>query len=224
MGTTYMNRITDRVGRGLSPSDEGFAHRQHAMLARPAGFAQTGYWSITQTLMKLKRRFLFAALLPLIDASANATCVTGNPAEAAQRFYAEHANFSSENPKSLRGVAASRLLALLYLEYACKQGELCAIDADPWTDTQDGQITAPLTYKVLNNSASKATVQMGYVFEIGEGPLLEQRKQRALIEFERPSQGACWKVSDVIGPNKASLLQHLEHWHNKYGKQTQFVR
>ena len=165
--------------------------------------------------MKLKRLFLLTSLLTLIDASANAMCVTGNPAEAAQTFYAGHANFLSETPKGLRGIVGSRLLALLYLEYDCPKGELCAIDADPWTDTQDGKITEPLTYKVLKNSANKATVQMGYLFEIGEGPLLEKH---ALMEFERSAERSCWMLSDVIGPNEGSLLQHLARWHTKYGK------
>ena len=166
--------------------------------------------------MKLKRLFLPASLFTLIHSSAIAMCVTGNPAEAAQTFYAGHASFLSEPPKSLRGIVAPRLLALLYLEYDCAKGDLCAIDADPWTDTQDGGITEPLTYKVLNHSANKATVQMGYLFEIGEGPLLEKH---ALMEFERSAERSCWKLSDLIGPNEGWLLQNLAHWHTKYGKQ-----
>ena len=142
-----------------------------------------------------------------------AQCVS-DPADAAKTFYSQHPNFYCEDPKTVSDLVAPRLLAALKLEYACAQGEICAIEAVPWTDAQDGDVSAPITFKASDRAVSHAVVDMRYTFVLSKS---ERQPQRVQLKFERSDPSACWLLSDLVEPGGDSLLAQLEKWHKEYG-------
>ena len=150
----------------------------------------------------------------LASGSAMAACPSDNPAAIAQAFYTHHADFYNSNPAKIRQAITPRLFAALTQEYICKQGEICAIEADPWIDAQDGTIGQPVSFTTLSNTRTEAKVLMMYSFMLDH----QSHPQHATVVLQRPTPSSCLVVSDVIGPHGHSLLRQLESWHRQYGK------
>ena len=66
--------------------------------------------------------------------SAYAACAIDDPAAVAKSFYSKHVNFSSEDPAKSKKIITPHLFDAVDREYKCAQGQICAIEADPWTD------------------------------------------------------------------------------------------
>ncbi len=52
---------------------------------------------------------------------------------------------------------------------------------------------------------------MRYIYSLAT----TRRQQHVRLHLARGSTQACWLVADLIGPNGASLVQHIEDWHNR---------
>lgn len=163
--------------------------------------------------MRIAKAFVVVVAAMFCSHHGYAQCVA-DPADAAKAFYSQHPNFYYENPKTVSDLVAPRLLAALKLEYACAQGDICAIEAVPWTDAQDGDVSAPIIFKAMDKTVSHAVVDMRYTFVLSES---ERRQQSVKLKFERREAGACWLLSDLIEPGGDSLLAQLEKWHKEYG-------
>lgn len=144
---------------------------------------------------------------------AFAACANDDPAAVAKSFYSEHAQFSSEDPAKIKAIVAPRLFDALDREYKCAQGDICAIEADPWTDAQDGSIGKPVEFATSSNSGTEASVSMTYPFILDKKP----RQKHATLHLQRKSAADCWLISDLVGPRGESLLQAIEKWHKEYG-------
>lgn len=145
---------------------------------------------------------------------AYAACAIDDPAVVAKSFYSKHAQFSSENPAKIRTIITSRLFDALEREYKCAQGQICALEADPWTDAQDGEIGKPVEFATASNSGVEATVSMTYPFILDK---THRRQQRATLLLQRKSPTDCWLFGDLVGPRGESLLQTIEKWHKEFG-------
>jgi len=167
-----------------------------------------------QPIMKLKATIVFTCLALSAFHGACAACATDDPAAVAKSFYTKHARFSSENPAKIKAVITSRLFSALDREYKCAQGEICAIEADPWTDAQDGSIGKPVTFATASNSGVEASVTMTYPFVLDK---TIHRQQQATLFLQRKSSGDCWLVNDLAGPRGESLLESIEKWHKEFG-------
>ena len=165
--------------------------------------------------MKLTPAIVLACLIALSAFhSAYAACATDDPAAVAKSFYSKHPQFSSENPAKIRTIITSRLFDALDREYKCAQGQICALEADPWTDAQDGEIGKPVEFATASNSGVEATVSMTYPFILDKA---HHRQQRATLLLQRKSATDCWLLNDLLGPRGESLLQTIEKWYKEFG-------
>ena len=145
--------------------------------------------------------------------SAAAACPTDDPAAIAKSFYSKHAAFSSEDPAKIKKIVTRRFFDAMDREYKCAQGQICAIEADPWTDAQDGRIGKPVEFATTSNSGIEAAVSMTYPFILDKTP----RQQRVTLLLQRESPTDCWLLSDLVGPRGESLVRTLEEWYKEYG-------
>jgi hypothetical protein len=145
---------------------------------------------------------------------AHAVCAMDDPAAVGKSFYSKHAQFSSENPAKIKTIITSRLFAALDQEYKCAQGQICALEADPWTDAQDGNIGKPVEFATASNSGLEATVSMTYPFVLDK---THHQQQRVTLVLQRKSPTECWLLSDLVGPRGESLVQTIEKWHKEFG-------
>jgi len=158
-------------------------------------------------------KILAFLMVSLPMSSASAACTSNDPAAVAKSFYSKHAAFSSEDPAKIKQIITRRLFDALAREHTCARDQICAIDADPWTDAQDGKIGKPVEFATASNSATEAAVSMTYPFILEKTP----RQQHATLLLQRESATACWLVSDLVGPRGESLVRTLEEWYKKYG-------
>ncbi|HJW05693.1 MAG TPA: hypothetical protein VJ527_04280 [Rhodanobacter sp.] len=164
--------------------------------------------------MSIGNTFVIALALTMLWSSSGYPRCVSNPVKVAKTFYTQHHDFYFEDPKTVSAFVAPRLLASLKLEHACQQGELCAIEAVPWTNAQDGEIAEPVTFKAAEQTGTHAVVEMRYIFVVNES---NRRPQQVHLIFERSEPGACWLLSDLVGPGGNSLVAHIEHWHKEFG-------
>ncbi len=147
--------------------------------------------------------------------NACAACAIDDPKVVAESFFAKHAKFSSENPSKIKAVVTSRFFDALEREYKCAQGEVCAIESDPWTDAQDGHIGKPVVFATVSNSGVEARISMTYPFILDK---THREEKSATLILQRGSPTQCWLVGDLKGPLGESLLQDVEQWHKEYGE------
>ena len=164
--------------------------------------------------MRIAKAFVVVVAVAMIGSNHGYAQCVSDPADIAKTFYSQHPDFYYEDPKTVSDLIAPRLLAALKLEYACAQGDICAIEAVPWTNAQDGDVSAPITFKTSNQTVSHAVVDMRYTFVLSES---QRRPQRVQLKFERSDPSACWLLSDLVEPGGDSLLTQLEKWHKEYG-------
>jgi hypothetical protein len=150
----------------------------------------------------------------LAFSSAHAACETDDPAAVAKAFYAKHAQFTSEDPAKIKTIVTSRLFSVLDREYKCAQGQICALEADPWTDAQDGDIGKPVEFATASKSDMQASVSMTYTFVLDKA---HREKKHVTLQLERKSPTDCWLLGDLVGPRGESLVQAMEKWYQEYG-------
>jgi hypothetical protein len=164
--------------------------------------------------MKLTPAIVLTCLIALAAShSAYAACAIDDPAATAKSFYSKHAQFSSENPAKIKTIITPRLFDALDREYKCAQGQICALEADPWTDAQDGDIGEPVEFATASNSGVEATVSMTYPFVLGK----THSQKRVTLHLQRESPTDCWLLSDLVGPRDESLVRAIEEWYKEYG-------
>lgn len=171
--------------------------------------------SYVRARMSIAKTFVVAWGLAMLWSSPGHGRCVADPARVAKTFYTQHHDFYVEVPETVGAFVTPRLLAALRLEHACPQGELCAIEAVPWTDAQDGDIAEPITFKAVEQTATQAVVDMRYTFVLNDS---DRRQQQVHLVFERSEPGGCWLLSDLLGPAGNSLVAHIEHWHKQFGK------
>lgn len=145
--------------------------------------------------------------------SVPASCAIDDPAAVAKAFYHQHTNFSSEDPARIKKIVTPRFFEALDREYKCAQGQICAIEADPWTDAQDGNIGKPVEFAVTSSSGVDAKVSMTYPFILGKKH--EQKQVTLLLQRQSPTE--CWLLGDLVGPRGESLVRQIEAWFKEYG-------
>ncbi len=95
--------------------------------------------------MKLHYGFILI-ILGFFQGTAYAGCENANVEQLAKDFFGSHRNFYYVEPLEVKSLLTPEFYTILENEYKCKsEGELCAIEADPWLSAQDGAIAAPIT-------------------------------------------------------------------------------
>jgi len=177
-------------------------------------------------MVRLRRAFLTAAAMAVLGAAAQAQqtpvtitsdqplpysehCLGSDVLQAAKALYLHDYDFAVGDPAKSKGLLDPRLGDRLAKNYACEADGVCAIDADPWTGAQDGAVAEPITFSLVDESASSVTqakvrVDFSFVLE-GEKP----KPESTILEFARDGGGQCWKLFDMTAANGQSLLQQL---------------
>ncbi|MGH8821718.1 MAG: hypothetical protein ACREWJ_10555, partial [Rhodoferax sp.] len=141
-------------------------------------------------------------------------CLGMTALKAAENFYRGHEDFAFANPATLRGLMTERLDAALAYEYRCDAGDVCAIDFDPWTGAQDGDIRQPIRFALASGDDDHAVVTMRYDFALDRTRRLWQS---ATVQLERGASGRCWRVADVMSPDGVSVLHAGEEFRARHG-------
>lgn len=157
---------------------------------------------------------LFCLSMTAAFDTSYAACASDDPVAVAKSFYTKHPEFASENPVKIKTVITARFFSALDREYKCSQGEVCAIEADPWTDAQDGKIGKPVEFETVSNSDLETVVAMTFPFILDKS---HHEQMRAKIVLQRKTTTECWLIGDIADPHGDSLLQFVEEWHKKYG-------
>lgn len=141
--------------------------------------------------------------------AAGGGAVESAPSVAAKHFFKRHYDFYYENPVRCEALITRRLFRALkhhYDEFE-RTRQISPLDFDPWTGSQDSEVSRPYSFTTLKAGDAEAVVRFEYAFPLGP----ESRKTQAVfIKFQRSSPGAAWLVSDLIMPNNGSLLGLLE--------------
>lgn len=140
----------------------------------------------------------------LISANAQAVCLGTDPVSAARSAFESHYAFYNQASVEA-GVVTGSLAGLLVLEASCSgQGELCAIEADPWTSAQDGEAENP-AFAISRGHVVAVT----YTFR--NGPHFAEPKTAYLHMGLIGSE--CWAIEDLIDPQGHSLRAQLQEFH-----------
>lgn len=118
----------------------------------------------------------------------------------ARDVFEKHSDFHLY-PEQHLPILTPEFATLLKRENACtSKGQICAIDADPWLGAQDGGMSEPYRWAVERHSAGEATVDMTYVFEIGD----RKEPRTVQLKFKRAASGL-WLLDDLVPPVGSSL-------------------
>ena len=137
------------------------------------------------------------------------TALQPDPSAAAKNFFTNHYGFYHEDPSLRRALLTPRFFRALKHEYdnCTTSGMIGALDCDPWTNAQDGNVSEPFVFKTIKSQNSESTVRFDYTFTLG--PKIA-RPQFVLLKFQSASPDANWKLADFITPNHESLIDLLE--------------
>ena len=155
----------------------------------------------------------YIAMFAILTSASLLAEVTSDPVTAAQEFYRNHKNFHYTDPAEIRALITPRFYKALKSEYAVPKGELGAIEADPWTDAQDGEIHPPVTFTCISNSGNKARVKMSYIFFLDKN---RSWPQSVILKLQKAPTSTKWLVSDLTTPHNGSLIDLIEKYHQKY--------
>lgn len=135
-----------------------------------------------------------------------AACLGSGTLQTARTFYEHHYSFFSAPQPGTREAVTPGLLKLLEKEWACAaKGQLCAMEADPWLDAQDGD-ARDVRFAAMRDGR---TVAVHYSFVLSAET---RQPQTAQLRLARGGDG-CWRVADLIGPEGRSLRQALANYY-----------
>jgi hypothetical protein len=159
---------------------------------------------------------LVLSILGSFQGTAYAGCENANVEQLAKDFFSSHRNFYYVEPLEVKSLLTSEFYTILENEYNCKsEGELCAIEADPWLSAQDGAIAEPISFSITKQAALNASVKMNYLFVLSK----TQKENRAVtFQYVKNSSGSCWLLADFITPKEGSLKKYIQTWQLQYGK------
>ena len=165
--------------------------------------------------MKLHYR-LALLIFVFFQSTAHAECKGSSVEKLAKDFFTSHRNFSSAGPLAVKDLLTPDFYTVLEREAECtSEGELCAIEADPWMSAQDGEIEEPISFSITNQTTLKASVKMDYIFVISK----TQKESRSVtLQFLKINNDTCWLLEDFITPKDGSLKKNMQAWYSQHGK------
>lgn len=139
-------------------------------------------------------RTLAVALLVGLTPAIHAQCITTSPVLAAQTLFRVDYRFLGAPQASMH--LSSELSRLVTQEIACRtQGEVCAVDWDLWTGTQDGDTGQLIAaQEIERKQANLAKVKIS--FEFLPSPTARKEIRSVIVTAVRDASG-CWKVDDL---------------------------
>lgn len=161
------------------------------------------------------RRALALALLSVAAVAdeaapaAPASCVAADAVATARWLFAHREQlYGPDGP--LAAVMSEPLAAALRAEQACvrRTDEVCALDADLWTNAQEGVIVEPIGFEEIARADTRASVRVSYGFSLWEDGR-DAKPAATLVQLVRADAAACWLLDDLVGAQAVSLREML---------------
>jgi hypothetical protein len=162
-------------------------------------------------------RLLLTAVLAWTT-QAGADCVADGPLATARWIYTNDRDFAFQQTArdlSERSTYLSpSLLGLLLADWRCQVAEqgVCALDADPWVNAQDGEELPPIDFFLASTESTKVTVMMTFRFGWHDTDTPAPVPASASLVLYRDAESECWQLDDLIGPKDISLKQRLKDY------------
>lgn len=154
-------------------------------------------------------------LLALSSSPGYAACDNSAAVKLAKALWSEHRNFYYAEPAKVKALLTPAFFAVLSEEAKCNgEGEVCAIDADPWISAQDGEVTGPITFRLAGQRDGIVSVSMDYRFMLSE---TRQEPRAVTFQFKTAGDRRCFLLDDFISPGEGSLKQRLQQWQAQNG-------
>lgn len=155
---------------------------------------------------------LSVLLLALLGGPVHAACDKEVALRLAKAFWSEHKDFYYADPVPLKALLTPDFFAVLSSEAECNaDGEVCAIDADPWINAQDGEVSEPVSFTLAKEQEQGVTVRMHYLFALSD---TQKEPQTVSLHFQKSGDNRCYLMDDFIPPGDGSLKQRLRQWQN----------
>lgn len=140
-----------------------------------------------------------------------AECIATSAALAAQTLFRVDYRFLGASQAST--YLSPELSRLVTMEIACRsQGEVCAVDWDIWTGTQDGDVGPMIEAREVElTKANYARVELS--FEFLPSPSVGKEIRSVMVILVRDASG-CWKIDD-LQTGTVSLKQRLGAAHRQ---------
>lgn len=149
-----------------------------------------------------------SVLMSSVAAGSAAACVAPDPLATARYIHDERLLFYADEGASADLISPA-LFKLLKRDWQCQApGDICAIEADPWVNAQDGDVLGPIEYRELSNADGRAVVQMDYRFGFAENAADAQTQSTALV-LVQDAGDHCWRLDDLRVNDAPSLKQLL---------------
>jgi hypothetical protein len=136
-----------------------------------------------------------------------------DPVELTKALFNSGYEFYAWPKPEFADTIASPLSTALQKEFKCKsEGEICAIDVDPWLMVQDGEAVKPYEFSAKSTSAGTILSNFKFRLDLGEGKEVKIKSvQLSLLS----STKGCLVITDFISPGGGSLVKWLNEWHAK---------
>lgn len=165
----------------------------------------------------LKRIWIVLGLA-LLAGRATAACVADSPLATARWIFDQQGGFavfrSPQDKQVMQSFLSPALFNLLQAEWRCQVIEegLCAIDNDPWLNSDVGQVLDPVTFEIASMPASHATVEMRFRFGSTEQGAPVPEPAKATLWLVKDSTSGCWLLDDLVGRQGQSLRKVMENY------------
>jgi hypothetical protein len=158
----------------------------------------------------MHRSLLFALVVALSTAAR--ACPASDPLDTARALHARH-YVIDRNDQGLGEILSPALWGLLVKNWKCEDdgGGICAIEADPWTDAQDGEMLTPPTFRLVASTATTAKVEAAYRFGWKESAD-KATDEKSFVLLVKDAKSSCWRVDDLIGAHGNSLARTLREY------------
>ncbi|MGY3895891.1 hypothetical protein [Aeromonas enterica] len=151
--------------------------------------------------------------LALLSGSSHAACDNKTALTLAKAFWREHRDFYYTEPDNIKDLLTPDFFTVLSSEARCNaDGEACALDADPWINAQDGEVTDPISFSLVSHTVDSVTVGMTYLFALSD---TQKEPQTVTFHFQKSGDSRCFLMDDFIPPGDNSLKQRLQRWQSQ---------
>lgn len=131
--------------------------------------------------------------------------------ETAQDFYQHDYGYAFKDVERISAPISVQLRLLLKSEYECKKNhESCAIDWDPWTAAQDGEIVEGPKYRKLREDGHNSYIEVRVRLHVSKETSVWRSTTVVML---KGNTDACWQIVDHdLGP-RGTLTRLLTQSH-----------
>lgn len=149
-------------------------------------------------------------------------CADESVVQYAKQFYRNHYGFFSEPSLGMLDQLYTADFKKVISHHSECVGDngTCNLHFDPWLDAQDGYAEGEINYSVQTIDAQTLSVDLSYQFRVDS--TLPVRPQMVSLLLKRAKTGVCWKLDDMILPDRRSLkaIMKNDYEHFYYYKKT----